>query len=312
MNYPLYSGNTPYLQIPVGGTVPGQPMLANPFMTGQAILTAPTTGTRTAAPLALPPQRVGMDEALTRIGGKMVGASAKGGLAAIQAGTDEFGRIEDYNRSRALAEYNAKVLGQLRNAQATKALTGKGKGNRTKQPSPYNQVVIQDIDRALDMLYAGHNWDAQAQKFKDGDYDFRDNVTGFAAETVGQMFAGTPAADFRNLTDTIKSNIGFDRLQKMRDDSPTGGALGQVSEMELRLLNSALGSLDQSQSPSQMRENLMRIRDQYVKVVEALRAEYAAAGIDFEDIIGTAPTGAPAASPQTNSSFDEADAIVSK
>ena len=311
MNYPLYSGGTPYLPIPVGGTVPGQGMLANPFMTGQAILTAPTTGTRTAAPLALPPQRVGMNEALTRIGGKMVGASANGGLAAIQAGTDEFGRIEDYNRSRALAEYNAKVLGQYRNAQANKALTGKGKGNRIKQPSPYNEVVIQDIDRALSMLYAGHNWNAEKQRFE-SDIDFRDNVTGFGAETIGSIVAGSAAADFGQLADTIKSNIGFDRLQKMRDDSPTGGALGQVSEMELRLLNAALGSLAQNQSPEQMRRNLLRVRDQYVKTVEALRAEYAAAGIDFEDIIGTAPTGAAAVSPQTNSSFDEADAIVSK
>ena len=311
MNYPLYSGGTPYLPIPVGGTVPGQGMLANPFMTGQAILTAPTTGTRTAAPLALPPQRVGMNEALTRIGGKMVGASANGGLAAIQAGTDEFGRIEDYNRSRALAEYNAKVLGQYRNAQANKALTGKGKGNRIKQPSPYNEVVIQDIDRALSMLYAGHNWNAEKQRFE-SDIDFRDNVTGFGAETIGSIVAGSAAADFGQLADTIKSNIGFDRLQKMRDDSPTGGALGQVSEMELRLLNAALGSLAQNQSPEQMRRNLLRVRDQYVKTVEALRAEYAAAGIDFEDVIGSPPTGASAASPQTNSSFDEADAIVSK
>ena len=150
------------------------------------------------------------------------------------------GELKTTTAARALAEYNAKVLAQYRNAQANKAL--KGKGNRIKQPSPYNEVVIQDIDRALSMLYAGHNWNAEKERFE-SDIDFRDNVTGFGAETIGSFLAGSAAADFSQLADTIKSNIGFDRLQKMRDDSPTGGALGQVSEMELRLLNAALGKL---------------------------------------------------------------------
>ena len=86
---------------------------------------------------------------------------------------------------------------------------------------------------------------------------------------------GTKARDFEAKLDTLKANIGFDRLQKMRDESPTGGALGQVSEMELRQLNAALGGLDQSQSPEQLRENLLRIRDHYIRAVSALEAEYA-------------------------------------
>lgn len=55
-----------------------------------------------------------------------------------------------------------------------------------------------------------------------------------------------------NVLKTIKANIGFNELQEMRDNSPTGGALGQVSEKENELLQSVLGSLEQKQSPSEL------------------------------------------------------------
>lgn len=296
------------VNIPVYPSMNGG-ILSNPLGMGMnmppPILTAPNS--RSEAPLALPSQRIGTNEMLMRVGGQIMGGAAEGGLNAMEKGTEEFGRIQDLNRSNALREYNAKVMGQYRDALAKKATAAANKKTRKKQPSPYNAVVIEDLDRALSMLEKGHNWNEQTQKFE-RDYDFRDNVTGFAAETIGQMFAGTKAADFAQLSDTIKSNIGFDRLQKMRDDSPTGGALGQVSEMELRLLNAALGSLAQTQSPEQLRENLLRIKRHYVSAVEALRAEYAEAGIDLEEVMGQPMPSQ--GQQQPNSSFDEADSIV--
>ena len=50
------------------------------------------------------------------------------------------------------------------------------------------------------------------------------------------LIPGTPAYDTNAQIETVISSIGFDRLQKMRDESPTGGALGQVSERELSQL----------------------------------------------------------------------------
>jgi hypothetical protein len=54
------------------------------------------------------------------------------------------------------------------------------------------------------------------------------------ATGYGQVFSSLPNTDSRALNNylaTIKSNVGFDKLQNMRDNSPTGGALGQVSDM---------------------------------------------------------------------------------
>ena len=60
--------------------------------------------------------------------------------------------------------------------------------------------------------------------------------------------SGKNRIDALSLATTIKSSIGFDRLQQMREESPTGGALGQVSELELVTLQATLGSLDLNQS----------------------------------------------------------------
>jgi len=56
-----------------------------------------------------------------------------------------------------------------------------------------------------------------------------------------------PTTDARQLSgrvDTLKSALSFDRLQQMRDESKTGGALGNVSNVELGLLGSNLAALD--------------------------------------------------------------------
>ena len=88
------------------------------------------------------------------------------------------------------------------------------------------------------------------------------------AGPIGSTAARVPGTDAYNLAQTvltIKANIGFDRLQQMRESSPTGGALGQVSNQELDALQATIASLDQSQTPGQLRANLKKIREHYQK-----------------------------------------------
>jgi len=108
-------------------------------------------------------------------------------------------------------------------------------------------------------------------------------VTGFWGNMLKDI-AGTGAADLKNSIVTIKSAIGFDKLQDMRDKSPTGGALGQVSERELAQLNASLGSLEQSQSAEQFKKNLMRVKDYYQKYYKATMAQVKAyeQGLKFD------------------------------
>lgn len=99
-------------------------------------------------------------------------------------------------------------------------------------------------------------------------------VDGLTAGFIGSMadeIPGTPANDLRVTVNTIKANLAFDALQAMREASPTGGALGAVSERELGLLESAVASLDQSQTPAQMRAALKRVKQHYNAWAQAVR-----------------------------------------
>lgn len=98
-------------------------------------------------------------------------------------------------------------------------------------------------------------------------------TTGFRGAVTASI-PGTPAFDLRSDVNTILANAGFDQLQQMRDNSPTGGALGQVSERELELLQSAAQNLETSQSPVQFRRNLRDFQKQRRKSLEAIRKAY--------------------------------------
>ena len=82
--------------------------------------------------------------------------------------------------------------------------------------------------------------------------------------------AGKNRIDAESLATTIKSSIGFDRLQQMRDESPTGGALGQVSELELVTLQATLGSLSLDQSEKQLLKNLDRLAKIYQDMLKKI------------------------------------------
>lgn len=102
-------------------------------------------------------------------------------------------------------------------------------------------VVMGSIDKALEQI---GTWTAGA----------------------GSLLASVPASgarDLSNTLDTIRANIGFDTLEQMRLNSPTGGALGAISDTETRLLQAVQGALDQGQSPDQLKANLTQIKDLY-------------------------------------------------
>lgn len=107
-------------------------------------------------------------------------------------------------------------------------------------------LLTQEIDRALDTMD-------------------KSMTTGAFAP-----LANLPGTDARSLAarlDTIKANIGFDQLNAMRASSPTGGALGNVTERELAFLQAVAGSLDQAQSAQELQDNLNRLWNSYMDVI---------------------------------------------
>lgn len=122
-------------------------------------------------------------------------------------------------------------------------------------------IVLEDIDRAKKII-------------KDNPI-LTTGIFGNLLKDVGAIEIFTkgninPATDLAALLSTIQANIGFDRLDRMRQESPTGGALGQVAVKELDFLQATLGSLSQSQSSEQLIANLERLSDQYKSLIRNL------------------------------------------
>jgi hypothetical protein len=92
--------------------------------------------------------------------------------------------------------------------------------------------------------------------------------------SLSGVVPGTTAADLEATLNTIQADAAFGALQTMRDNSPTGGALGAVSEKELALLMSAQAALQQSQSPGQLKANLKKYKQTRQDALERASKAY--------------------------------------
>lgn len=123
-----------------------------------------------------------------------------------------------------------------------------------------NSIVVQDIDRALGAI---SGWSTGA---------------GAALKNLPIVGGITPAGQLESLMSTIQANVGFDKLQAMREASPTGGALGSVTEKELAFLQSVFGSLRQDTSAENVRFNLERLKTHMqgreARIQAALEADF--------------------------------------
>ncbi len=83
--------------------------------------------------------------------------------------------------------------------------------------------------------------------------------TGFLGAVAGAI-PGSNAYNVQRNVDTIKANLGFQALDAMRAASPTGGALGSITERELAMLQATVASLDTWQTYSQLQANLLKVK----------------------------------------------------
>ena len=134
---------------------------------------------------------------------------------------------------------------------ARKALKEKKTG-RQSQKERAGLTVIQDLRRALEIVKES------------------ETATGVPAELTSDLpFVGkqTPAGEAKALIESALSNVGLDTLQTMRENSPTGGALGQVPIQQQKRLEQVLGSLDVGQRTEVVEDNLKRVINIYMNIV---------------------------------------------
>jgi len=105
------------------------------------------------------------------------------------------------------------------------------------------------------------------EKAEGKDADVTDAVFGISGKAAS-VIPGTNRKSMESVLETIKANIGFDRLQQMREASPTGGALGQVAVQELVALQATLGNLSLDQEPEQTVKEIEKHYDNMLQVIE--------------------------------------------
>lgn len=203
-------------------------------------------------PVSAPPQG-GLGPRLDPVRGGYLGV---GPSAAEEAGAK---RLAETNVDLATADARARAEAQIAGQREAAVQGARGEAERAEQApkriARYQQAldtsknVQKSIENALGMIGT--------------------LSTGFlGARSRG--VEGTPAYNLAAEIETIKANLGFDRLQQMRDNSPTGGALGQVAIQELVALQSTIANLDPNQSADQLRANLERIQDHYTNWASAV------------------------------------------
>lgn len=93
---------------------------------------------------------------------------------------------------------------------------------------------------------------------------------GSAIADIPLVGRGSQAKDLASTVDTIKANLGFEQLAKMRQASPTGGALGQIAVRELEFLQAAVSNLNPDQSEDLVRSNLNEVITRYQNWLDAV------------------------------------------
>ena len=286
---------------PMSPQGPQGPALINPAQPqpqAPALSAASTGATGNARGSSrMPNQKIGLGEAMMRMGGATMAASSQGALAGLGAMTDSYGQIQDYNRAREMEAFEIEearrkaIADRQARAQAAAAKANKG-GAMAAPTAAYSEAALSAIQAVEDNL-TEETWNPFTK------------TTGFFGNLF-QAVPGTPAHDTAASINTIEAAIGFDRLQAMRDASPTGGALGQVSEMELRQLNASLGSLRQSSSREQFSENLAAVKKHYMSTVAAIKAQqYEYARMNGLQTPGGASGGPVTFDPATGKFSDE-------
>lgn len=100
---------------------------------------------------------------------------------------------------------------------------------------------------------------------------------------MSQFIPGSERERGEDILRGIEANLAFENLQAMRDASPTGGALGQVSNIELELLKGKFGAINLNQKPEYVAKQLEDLKKTYDEVINGVanRATEEIDGVEY-------------------------------
>ena len=214
-------------------------------------------------------------------------AADKAAFERTNAGRDKGARPQLLMLQDALADLEAAGQGDTERAQQIRnqirASTSKGavelspKDVQAREAKyPQATLALRTFDEKTDELIS----DLQTLKNHPG-------LSGITGLIAGRTPAVTgDARNAKAILDKILARGGFQELQNLRNASPTGGALGQVSNTENQFLRQAFGTLD----PVQDTKDFKRGVDQVIRELEGSKSRVRDAyDLTYEYRAGQAP-----------------------
>lgn len=83
---------------------------------------------------------------------------------------------------------------------------------------------------------------------------------------VAGEIPGTETQELKSLIDRVTSGMTLDKLQSIRQNSPTGGALGNVSNKDTALLQNSVSNLKAAQNPQEFNREWTRLTETYLDI----------------------------------------------
>jgi hypothetical protein len=194
---------------------------------------------------------------------------------------DETKPIEQ--RNKAAKQFNQLTASKFQGTGSIPQLTLLGQGEASQPSAPNSGLAFEVLpgskkemeDLALEKkaVSAAANRLASASDMSetiDNALSLASPKTTGAAGKALSLLPGTAAYQLSSTLDTIKANIGFDKLQAMRDASPTGGALGQVAVQEINFLQATIAKIEQGLSDKDLKSNLTKVKESYSRLQKEL------------------------------------------
>jgi len=121
-------------------------------------------------------------------------------------------------------------------------------------------IMMRDLNRVMDISQAGGG-----------------GPIGGSSADIPIVGPATAAGQLRQHLEPIRTNVAFDRLQSMRESSPTGGALGSITERELSGLAASSGALNEFLPEGDLQRNVLDLGAKYINAAHGTDAQIDAA-----------------------------------
>lgn len=127
-----------------------------------------------------------------------------------------------------------------------------------------SQTVMREAGRGLELMPSIVGWSSKDKQ--PGVEVGGGEIATANARIMLSKIPGTAEWQWVQNMESAKSNIGLDRLQEMRDNSPTGGALGQVPFQQQQRLEQVLGAMEIGMPELAMEENTKYLQNAYMDI----------------------------------------------